>query len=336
MYNREERKEVMATLVHKVDGFIKEFLHPIETIWQPSDFLPDSRNESFIEEVKLIREAAQELPYDYWVILIGDTITEEALPNYESWFNTVDGIDTITDPQGWVKWSKQWTAEENRHGDLLNKYLYLSGRVNMRQVEMSTHYLITDGFDIQTGKDPYRNFIYTSFQELATNISHRRTATLAKQHGNALLSKMCGVIAADEMRHAKAYKTFVKHIFDIDPSEMMIAFADMMKKKIVMPAHMMSEFDGVKKNIYAQFSDAAQRIGVYTSKDYVSILESLLDEWKISTITGLSSAAEKAQDYVLTLPDRLTKVAERIKLPELEYKFSWVNELEPKVILTTR
>jgi acyl-[acyl-carrier-protein] desaturase len=25
----------------------------------------------------------------------------------------------------------QWTSEENRHGDLLNKYLYLSGRVNM-------------------------------------------------------------------------------------------------------------------------------------------------------------------------------------------------------------
>jgi acyl-[acyl-carrier-protein] desaturase len=29
-------------------------------------------------------------------------------------------------------------GEENRHGDLLNKYLYLSGRVNMREVEMTT------------------------------------------------------------------------------------------------------------------------------------------------------------------------------------------------------
>jgi hypothetical protein len=28
---------------------------------------------------------------------------------------------------------RQWTGEENRHGDLLNKYLYLSGRVNMRK-----------------------------------------------------------------------------------------------------------------------------------------------------------------------------------------------------------
>jgi ferritin len=36
---------------------------------------------------------------------------------------------------GWSKWIRQWTSEENRHGDLLNKYLYLSGRVNMREVE---------------------------------------------------------------------------------------------------------------------------------------------------------------------------------------------------------
>jgi acyl-[acyl-carrier-protein] desaturase len=34
---------------------------------------------------------------------------------------------------------------KNRHGDLLNKYLYLSGRVNMREVEMTTQHLISDG-----------------------------------------------------------------------------------------------------------------------------------------------------------------------------------------------
>jgi acyl-[acyl-carrier-protein] desaturase len=53
--------------------------------------------------------------------------------------------------------------EENRHGDLLNKYLYLSGRVNMRS-RNDTQHLISDGFDIGTGRDPYKNFVYTSFQ----------------------------------------------------------------------------------------------------------------------------------------------------------------------------
>ena len=47
----------------------------------------------------------------------------------------------------------------------------------MREMEISTQYLLNDGFDIETNTDPYRNFIYTSFQELATNLSHRRVGS---------------------------------------------------------------------------------------------------------------------------------------------------------------
>ena len=35
-------------------------------------------------------------------------------------------------PTPWGKWTRQWTAEENRHGDAMNKYMYLSGRINMK------------------------------------------------------------------------------------------------------------------------------------------------------------------------------------------------------------
>ncbi|WP_199538163.1 acyl-ACP desaturase [Emticicia sp. C21] len=318
------RLEVMKFVGQKIDYFFDEFLKPIETNWQPSDFLPDSTNENFFQEVKLIQENARELPYDYIAVLIGDTITEEALPTYESWLVDVVGIDQVDEPNGWAKWVRGWTAEENRHGDLLNKFLYLSGRVNMRAMETSTQYLIADGFDIGTGRDPYRNFVYTSFQELATNISHRRTATLAKKYSNNLLSKMCGVIASDEMRHAKAYKTFISNIFEVDPSEMMLAFEDMMKKKIVMPAHFLRE-SGVKiGQTFSHFSDAAQRLGVYTTMDYIEIMESLLDEWKIASVTSLNDAGERARDYLMALPSRLRRVAERTKVPTLEYEFSWI------------
>ena len=231
----------------------------------------------------------------------------------------------VHEPQGWARWTRAWTAEENRHGDLLSKYVYLSGRVNMKAVETSTQYLIADGFDIKTDDDPYKTFVYTSFQELATNISHRRTGALAKKHGNASLSKMCAMIAADEMRHHKAYKSFVSSIFEIDPSEMMLAFAEMMKQKIVMPAHFLREMNGEKGGIYGHFSDAAQRLGVYTGKDYIDILDVLLKDWEISTMTGLNGAAEKAQEYLMRLPERLTRLTDRIKIPELEYKFSWID-----------
>lgn len=317
------RLDVMRFVGEKIDVSMEEFLKPIETNWQPTDFLPDTTKETFLEEVKLLRESTRELSYDYVAVLVGDTITEEALPTYESWLMDMEGV-TQGDPHGWTRWIRSWTAEENRHGDLLNKFLYLSGRVNMRAMEVSTQYLIADGFDIGTGKDPYRNFIYTSFQELATNVSHRRTATLAKQAGCTQLSKICGVIASDEMRHAKAYKSFVSQILEVDPSEMILAFEDMMRKKIVMPAHFLRE-SGVKiGQTFSHFSDAAQRLGVYTTYDYIEIAEALLVDWQVDAITDLNDAGQRARDYVMALPARLRRIAERTKVPTLEYPFSWI------------
>lgn len=318
------RIEVMQFLGQKIEELVKDYLKPIDTNWQPSDLLPDSTSDNFYEEIKIVQESCRELPYDYMAVLIGDTITEEALPTYESWLMAIEGISQL-EPQGWSKWIRAWTAEENRHGDLLNKYLYLSGRVNMKEMETSTQYLIADGFDIGTGTDPYRNFIYTSFQELATNISHRRTATLSKQFGNNHLSKICGVIAADEMRHAKAYKEFVRRIFEIDPSEMMLAFEDMMKKKIVMPAHFLRETGMKMGATFSHFSDAAQRLGVYTAQDYIHILTDLVEEWGIENIRGLNEQGERARDYLVKLPPRLIRIAERTKVPELEYEFNWIS-----------
>ena len=320
-----ERIEVMNHLALGMDGIVDKYLVPIDKNWQPSDFLPDPCKESFFDEVREIQKAAKELPYDYWAVLIGDMITEEALPTYESSIMVVKGVEMTNDPQGWARWTRSWTAEENRHGDLLSKYVYLAGRVNMKAVETSTQYLIADGFDIKTDDDPYKTFMYTSFQELATNISHKRTGTLAKTHGNAYLSKICLMIAADEMRHHKAYKSFISSIFEIDPSEMMIAFADMMKQKIVMPAHFLRDMNGEKSGVFGHFSDAAQRLGVYTAKDYVDILDILLTDWNVSTMTGLNDVAAKAQDYLMRLPERLTRLTDRIKIPELEYKFSWID-----------
>lgn len=317
------RLEVMQTIEKSMDELLLKYLKPIEKNWQPSDLLPDPKSPEFFDEVNEIQELAREMNYDLWAVLIGDTITEEALPTYETWLMDIEGVaqDGIN---GWAKWVRAWTAEENRHGDLLNKYLYLSGRVNMREMEISTQHLINDGFDIGTGNDPYRNFIYTSFQELATNVSHRRVASFSKKAGNQRLAKICGIIASDEARHANAYIEFIKRIIELDPGQVMLAFEDMMRKKIVMPAHFLRETGGAIGELFTHFSDAAQRIMVYTTQDYIDILESLLKQWDIEHIVDLNDSAEKARDYLMALPKRLKRISERIKIPEKQYEFKWI------------
>ncbi|MCH8942807.1 MAG: acyl-ACP desaturase [Bacteroidetes bacterium] len=317
------RLEVMQTIEKSLDELLTKYLKPIEENWQPSDLLPDSKEPGFFKKIEEIQALAKEMSYDLWAVLIGDTITEEALPTYESWLMDIEGIDQ-DNKNGWSKWVRTWTAEENRHGDLLNKYLYLSGRVNMREMEISTQYLLNDGVDLQTGRDPYRSFIYTSFQELATNISHRRVAALAKKTENNLLAKICGVIAADEARHANAYINFVKRILEIDPSELILAFEDMMKKRIVMPAHFLRESGGKIGDLFTHFSNAAQRMKVYTTYDYIDIMKSLLKEWNIENIAGINDSAEKAREYLMTLPKRFQRVAERIKIPKKQFEFKWI------------
>ena len=65
----------------------------------------------------------------------------------------------------------------------------------MRSVEASIQHLIGAGFDPHLGRDPYRCFVYTSFQERATKVSHRNTARLAHEHGAASLRRACDAIA---------------------------------------------------------------------------------------------------------------------------------------------
>ncbi|EHA8591393.1 Stearoyl-[Cocos nucifera] len=306
-----QKIEIFKSLEEWAENNILVLLKPVEKSWQPQDFLPDSSSESFYDEVMELRERSKEIPDDHYVCLVGDMITEEALPTYQTMLNTLDGVrdETGASLSSWAIWTRAWTAEENRHGDLLNKYLYLTGRVDMKQIEKTIQYLIGSGMDPRTENNPYLGFIYTSFQERATFISHGNTARLAKEHGDLKLAQICGTIAADEKRHETAYTKIVEKLFEIDPDDTVLAFADMMKKKISMPAHLM--YDGHDDNLFEHFSAVAQRLGVYTAKDYADILDFLVRRWNVEKLTGLSGEGNQAQDFVCSLASRIRRLEER-------------------------
>jgi len=329
-----QKIEIFKSMENWAEQNILIHLKPVEKCWQPQDFLPDPASDGFHDQVKELRERAKEIPDDYFVALVGDMITEEALPTYQTMLNTLDGVrdETGASPTSWGIWTRAWTAEENRHGDLLNKYLYLTGRVDMRQIEKTIQYLIGSGMDPRTENSPYLGFIYTSFQERATFISHGNTARHAKEYGDSKLAQICGTIAADERRHETAYTKIVEKLFEIDPDGTVMAFADMMRKKISMPAHLM--YDGRDDNLFEHFSAVAQRLGVYTARDYADILEFLVGRWNVEKMTGLSAEGRKAQDYVCRLPPRIRRLEERAQGRAKEaptVPFSWLFDREVKL-----
>ncbi|CAO2172278.1 unnamed protein product [Urochloa humidicola] len=329
-----EKAEVFRSLEGWASRSLLPLLKPVEDCWQPTDFLPDSSSEMFEHEVRELRTRAAGLPDEYFVVLVGDMITEEALPTYQTMINTLDGVRDETGASAcpWALWTRSWTAEENRHGDVLAKYMYLSGRVDMRMVEKTVQYLIGSGMDPGTENNPYLGFVYTSFQERATAVSHGNTARLAKAHGDEVLARTCGTIAADEKRHETAYGRIVEQLLRLDPDGAVLAIADMMRKRITMPAHLMH--DGRDMGLFEHFSAVAQRLGVYTARDYADIVEFLVKRWKLEALEGgLSGEGRRARDFVCGLAPRMRRAAERAedrakKDEPRKVKFSWIFDRE--------
>uniref|UniRef100_H8ZQ65 Acyl-[acyl-carrier-protein] desaturase n=1 Tax=Ophrys sphegodes TaxID=145953 RepID=H8ZQ65_OPHSP len=330
------KMEIFKSLENWAEKNLLTLLKPVENSWQPQDFLPDPSSCEFYEQTKELRKRAMEIPDDYYVCLVGNMITEEALPTYQTFLNTLDGVsdETGASLSPWASWTRGWTAEENRHGDLLKQCLYLSGRVDMRQIEKTIQYLIGCGMHVKTENSPFMGFIYTSFQERATFISHSNTARHARRHGDLKLAQICGTIAADEKRHEAAYTNVVDKLFELDPDAAVIAFADMMRKKIVMPAHLM--FDGRDPALFNHFSAVAQRLGVYSATDYADVLEFLVGRWKVEGLAGLSEDGNKARDFVCCLAPRYRKLEERARgrretREKRTVRFSWVFDREVQV-----
>jgi acyl-[acyl-carrier-protein] desaturase len=323
-----QHMEVIGMLQGFVAQTVETSLLDPDDCWQPTDFLPDTSAPDLAEQIAELRKHTDCIPDSVITSLVGNMITEEALPSYQTYFNLALNEDReLTSSNGWVQWSRAWTAEENRHGDLLNKYLYLSGRCDMKAVEQTIHRLIYNGFDAKTNHNPYQVIIYTSFQERATKISHVNTGKLATKAGDGTLARICNTIAGDEARHEKAYKSFMSKIFEIDPDGALRAFEQMMRNQIVMPSVAMGQ--GSKNpDMFTQFSNITQQIGVYTTWDYADIIDHLVSHWKIETLTGLKDGAAKMQDYLCTLSARYKKIAARMKLPE-NTELLWLNNNKP-------
>ncbi|WMV34308.1 hypothetical protein MTR67_027693 [Solanum verrucosum] len=71
---------------------------PVEKCWQAIEFHPNPSQgpEQFKEEVRAIRQRVLGLSDEYFVMFVGNMLTEDALPTYQTAINTFDGVHDQT------------------------------------------------------------------------------------------------------------------------------------------------------------------------------------------------------------------------------------------------
>ncbi len=311
-----------------------KYLLPSEKLWQPSDLLPDFRYSDWPDEVTELQAESEGAPPELWVGLVGNTVTEGALPAYLSLLTRITAIkdQTGADSDAWSQWARGWTAEESRHDRVLHEYLYLSGKVDMKAVDRTIQGLIANGFDSKAGDDPYNLFIYATLQEADTEIAHRNTANLFAKVDARRIAKVCGRTAGDERRHFNFYADVTGHIMTIDPDGGLVAFDTMLRNRIVMPGALMAVDETLEENqrqsdLFAKYSAVTQAVGILTPQDHLDVVENLLNRWDIVNLPVTRDDAKRAQDRLMTYPDRMARVFDRLSrhpIDDTPLEFPWI------------
>ncbi|KAL0354094.1 UNVERIFIED_CONTAM: Stearoyl-[acyl-carrier-protein] 9-desaturase 6, chloroplastic [Sesamum angustifolium] len=133
--------------------------------------------------------------------------------------------------------------------------------------------------DVRVHIIPRASHLYFSWQYSSTGEGGR----------DPVLARICGTIAADEKRHEHAYVKIIEKLLEVDPNETMLAISKMMRKRVIMPGHLM--YDGRDPNLFQHFASVAERIGVYTAIDYVEIMEFLIGQWRLEPLMRKTAGA---------------------------------------------
>ena len=290
--------EVLKCLESNVKEWMESHLSK-RKLWFSSDFLPsdEQMNEDKITVASKLKERAKGIKDAVRTALAVNLLTEEGLPHFHTLLTKHLGDNTF-----WAKWTNMWTAEEDRHGNVIRDYVRDSRIFNFKEIEMMQFNYVEAGFNPDWGMDPYKLFIYTTLQERATQISHKNTGKAAGME-EPLLNGILSSIAADEAKHYTFYRNVFKEILTLDPEQALLSAVT------VMPA---IDMPGIAMPNFREMADVVRRSGIYGPWEYKSIVEEVIKFWEIDLITGLSDLAAKAQEKILAIPQRLQKIAEYI------------------------
>lgn len=294
-----EQREILRALEPHVRELMQRH-RDSRKLWMPSDLLPadEHSDELHEQDLRALRERARGLPDGVRVALALNLLTEEGLPHFHRLVAIYMGTDGV-----WAEWNNLWTAEEDRHGCILRDYVRDARLFNMRALEHMQYQYIESGFNPEWRDDPYRLLAYTSLQEKATQTAHSNAGRLAGQY-EPTLQRILAHISADESRHYVFYRDSFAAALKADANRALAALAAV-APALAMPGH---NIDG-----YAQMSEVERRAGIYGPREYMKLVEDLVKHWAIDALTGLSSMGRAAQDKLMQLPARLSRMADYVE-----------------------
>ena len=344
--------EVVFGLEPKVSAKVDRMLLNPDKAWQPSDLLPSFEKPDWIEDVVKLRTMAAGLSKGLVVATAGNGITEEGAPLYA---RALERIPTFSEPSGkglngFGRWGLGWDSEENRHKIVFDRWMWLSGRVDMKAYDTTVHHFIANGFGGRIGQSVYNALIFTSHQEPATKISHERDALLARSQGDEYLHRISLRTSGEEARHGEFYGWLYGEVFDADPNGAVVAaeqMFDLDKGGILMPGALMSDkkvknVDGIAQTeLFQDYSLVTQALGIYTAADYNDITRSLLTRWRVFDRTFDTPEAREAQERLGKFTVTYGKVLERAMSMKVSSRFStppsfsWIHD-EPVPLHTLK
>ena len=189
-------------------------------LWFPVDLLGPAPDECPETHLAALRARADGIPDHARAALALNLLTEEGLPHFHRLLAVYLGDDSF-----WRSWNNLWTAEEDRHGQVLHDYARDTQLLQQRKLEEMQFEYLRAGFHPEWDRDPYRVFAYTTVQERATQFSHSETGKIVAEY-EPQLAAILSQVAKEEARHYTFYRTIFKEVLARDPNTALTSAAE--------------------------------------------------------------------------------------------------------------
>lgn len=302
---------VKVEVLKDLEGRVGELMEAHERkrdVWFPSDLLdppPDACPDEFRTR---LRAQAEGIPDHVRAALALNLLTEEGLPHFHRLLAVYLG-----DESHWRRWNNLWTAEEDRHGQVLHDYARDTRLFNQRKIEEMQFEYLRRGFHPEWDRDPYRVFAYTTVQERATQFSHSETGRIVAEY-EPRLGEVLSNVAKDEARHYAFYRSVFEEILRRDPDQALHSAS------FILPA---IDMPGITIPGFKDLADVIRRSGIYGPRDYLRIVQEQIRYWKIESFQGLGELGRMAQEKIMGIPGRLKRIAEHMETRSRTKTFSF-------------